>query len=182
MKRVFIVIAIIIVASVIVLVGLRIYTKSFSPEAEASFKQGDFTIQVDYCQPTKKERLIFGKAQDEALIPYGKVWRTGANEATLIELSQPITFMDGQTLAAGRYSLFTIPQSDQWTIIFNKETGQWGTNYDEVQNHLLVLARSETLEEEIEAFTISFIEKANQIDLVLRWDRTKVILPFKIES
>jgi hypothetical protein len=83
------------------------------------------TVQVDYSRPYKKRREIFGK-----LLPYGQVWRTGANEATIFDVKQDIKIGD-KSLKAGKYTLWTIPNADKWTVILNSETGQWGTNYNE---------------------------------------------------
>src|SRR5262245_21771913 len=97
-------------------------TISLSPEEEVFFKQDNATITVFYNRPYKKGREIFG-----GLVPYDKVWRTGANEATTFETTADLV-IKGKTLKAGKYSLWTIPNPDTWTIIFNSEYGQWGIN------------------------------------------------------
>ncbi len=104
-----------------------------SPPAQVSEKVGDVTITIDYSQPGVKGREIWG-----ALVPYGKVWRTGANEATTFEVSQDVT-VEGEILSAGKYSLFTVPDKEEWTIIFNSEPNQWGSyNYDASKDVLKV--------------------------------------------
>jgi hypothetical protein len=91
-----------------------------SPPATASGKIGGATITIDYSSPSVKGRQIWG-----ALVPYGKAWRAGANEATLFKTDQAVN-VEGKSLPAGQYSLFAIPGEKEWSIIFNSETGQWG--------------------------------------------------------
>ena len=98
----------------------RSYTKSFSPEESAVFDDGNLKLEVIYNRPWKKDREIFG-----GLVPYDMVWRTGANEATSFSTNKEIQ-IKGKTLKAGKYSIWTIPGPDSWTIIFNSQTGQWG--------------------------------------------------------
>ena len=90
------------------------------------------TITIDYSQPSVKGRTI-GKD----IAPYGKVWRTGANEATVFEINKNAT-VEGKPLAAGKYGLYSIPGENEWTIIFNKTWNQWGTNYTEGDDALRV--------------------------------------------
>lgn len=94
---------------------------------------GDTTISIVYHRPNVKDRKIW-----DGLEKYGKVWRTGANEATIFEVSNAVK-INGQPLAAGRYSLHTIPNKDEWTIIFNRTAEQWGSyQYDQKQDALRV--------------------------------------------
>ena len=104
-----------------------------SPPAQATGSVDGIDITIDYSQPSVKGRKIFGDLE-----PYGKVWRTGANEATTFEVSGDVT-VEGETLPAGKYALFTIPNEDQWTVIFNKTADQWGAfDYDESEDALRV--------------------------------------------
>ncbi len=91
-----------------------------SPPATATGKIGDANVTIHYAQPSVKGRKIWGE-----LVPFGQVWRTGANEATTFMTDKALTF-NGQTLPAGTYALFTIPGEKEWTIIFNKTAKQWG--------------------------------------------------------
>ncbi|HWC53975.1 MAG TPA: DUF2911 domain-containing protein [Chitinophagaceae bacterium] len=95
-------------------------SKRASPPATATGKIGDATITIDYSSPSVKGRKIWGD-----LVPYDKVWRTGANEATIFQTDKDIT-VEGKTLKAGKYSLYTIPGEKEWVFIFNSQTGQWG--------------------------------------------------------
>jgi hypothetical protein len=99
-------------------------SKRPSPPATATGKVKDANITINYSSPGVKNRKIFG-----GLEAYGKVWRAGANEATIFETDQDIK-VEGKTLPAGKYSLYAIPGEKEWTIIFNKQTGQWGINRD----------------------------------------------------
>ena len=98
--------------------------------AEGTINGADIT--VNYSSPAVKGRKIFGD-----MIPYGKVWRAGANEATIFETSKDIK-VEGKSLPAGKYSIFVIPGESMSTFIFNKQTGQWGTQYDESQDAIRV--------------------------------------------
>lgn len=104
-----------------------------SPPAQVSQKVGAATLNINYGQPSIKGRTVWGE-----LVPYGKVWRTGANEATTFEIDKDVK-IEGQTLTAGKYGFFTIPNEKEWTIIFNKVPNQWGAfKYDDKQDALRV--------------------------------------------
>ncbi|HWA35184.1 MAG TPA: DUF2911 domain-containing protein [Cyclobacteriaceae bacterium] len=104
-----------------------------SPPAEATRKTANATITINYSQPAVKGREVWGK-----LVPYGQVWRAGANEATTFQVDKDVK-VEGQALPAGKYGLFAIPNADEWTIIFNKVPNQWGAfKYDEKQDALRV--------------------------------------------
>lgn len=147
-------------------------TKKHSPEAIASYDNSGIEINASYCQPSKKGRVIFGN-----LVPYDIVWRTGANEATVFTTNTNLQFEEG-VLKAGNYSLFSIPKENgDWTVIFNGETGQWGTQYAEGKDVLRVKASQETLEKPIEVFNIDIVALDSTMHLLLQWDRTRVKLP-----
>ncbi len=167
---------ILIVAAVLVVAffGFKSFTKSKSPAETAKFDQNGLTVQVDYCRPYKKGREIFGK-----LLPYGQVWRTGANEATIFDVKQTIKVGD-KTLKAGKYTLWTIPNADKWTVIMNEETGQWGTNYDEKKDVLRVDVPVGKSVEMMEQFKIDFAAAEGGADMVLRWDNTEVKVPIRL--
>lgn len=176
MKRTFTILGIVLVVLVIGYFGLRMYTKSASPEAIANYQKNDLKIEVNYCQPSKKGRVIFGELE-----PYGKVWRTGANEATEISFNKAVQF-GGKSLQAGKYTLFTIPQKDEWTLILNSQLDQWGAfEYDETKDILRVQAPADSTAEVTEMFTIDFKEADNKVvHMRLIWDQTKVEVPINI--
>ena len=104
-----------------------------SPKAEAENKVGNVDVKINYSSPAVRGRTVYGD-----LVPYGEVWRTGADNATTIEFSGPVTIND-KPLAAGKYALFTIPGEKEWTIIFNKNPDQWGAyKYDKALDALRI--------------------------------------------
>jgi len=174
-------IGIAVIAIIVALIGyLEVKnTKSFSPEERVIFEDGDLRISVFYNRPSKKGREIFGN-----LVPYDEVWRTGANEATTFETNKDLT-IEGHTLKAGKYSLWTIPRENTWTIIFNEEHGQWGVNSEGKPNRdasrdvLEVDVHAIRQDQEFEQFTISFDRTGgNEAEMVLIWDKTVVSVPF----
>jgi hypothetical protein len=157
-------------------------TKSHSPAAVAEYRDGDFLIQVNYSQPYKKGRLIFGTQAERALVPYGKKWRTGANEATEISFSNDV-LIAGTLLKAGRYSLYTIPDASVWTIAFNSKLGYWGRGFGDVFDESLDVLRAIAIAQndlpEVEQFTISFTPADSLINMQLSWDKTRATLPIQ---
>jgi len=181
MKRFLLVLGIILVVILGILTYFRVQTKSFSPEDQVKFENGDLKINVFYNRPTKKGRVIFGE-----LVPYGKVWRTGANEATTFETNKDLTVGD-KILKAGKYSLFTIPEEQKWTILFNSESGQWGVgfngeaNRDPAKDVLTIEVPSVNIEKEVEQFTIEVSKMGEDHELTFIWDKTVVAVPFSIK-
>lgn len=171
-------VAIIILLATVVTTILNKHTKSFSPEEIVRFVDGDLKLAIHYNRPYKKGREIFG-----GLVPYGKVWRTGANEATIFETNKPI-FIEGKNLAPGKYTVWTVPDSTAWLVIFNLETGQWGVNSKGEPNRdpsldaLSITARAILQDKEFEQFTIRFDKIDTEAEMVLLWDNTVVAIPF----
>ncbi len=123
-KRVIYIVGVVIIAllAIIAVQQYMLYqTKQYSPESTAQYTSSDVNIKVTYSRPSKKGREIFGD-----LVPFGKWWRTGANEPTVIEVSRDIVFGEDQRLPAGKYSLITIPDASSWTVIFNSQIPDWG--------------------------------------------------------
>lgn len=131
-------------------------------------------VKCTYGQPLKKGREIFGN-----LVPYGKLWRTGANEATEITFTTNIQIGETQLLA-GTYTLFSIPNKDKWTIILNSELGQWGDfDYDANKNVLTYEAPVSANSDIYEGFTIQFEDVNNGFNMLLLWDNVKVSVPIQ---
>jgi Protein of unknown function (DUF2911) len=129
-------------------------------------------IKVTYGRPYKKGREIFG-----GLEKYGKVWRTGADEATEITFKKDGTFA-GKPVKAGTYTLFTIPNEQEWTVILNSELKQWGAfGYDKVKSKDVLTATvpAKTLLNVVEQLTMRF--EGN--DLVIEWDKAQIMIPFQ---
>lgn len=141
-------------------------SKRPSPPAKVSETlSSGVTVTIDYSQPSVKGRSI-GKE----LAPYGKVWRTGANEATVFELSKD-AMVGGKKLAAGKYGLYSIPNTTEWTIIFNKTWNQWGTNYTEGDDALRIKATPTKAKAFTEKMTFA-INKNGTVTLM--WGDTQV--------
>ena len=179
MERSFLGLAIIAVAIMLPYFIFKMNTKSYSPEDTVSFQKGNLELEVFYNRPYKKDREIFG-----ALVPYNEVWRTGANEATTFYTSQDI-LVDGSLLAAGKYTLWTIPMEESWKVIFNSEMYPWGITADKVPSRLAqydvltIEVPIHQLDKSIEQFTIDFIEEQDFVIMKLAWDRTLIRVPIK---
>lgn len=165
---------------VLLLVGFQIMkwnTKKYSPEDTVEYSENGMDIKVKYCRPFKNGREIFGD-----LVPYGKVWRTGANEATTFTTQTDLDIM-GQTLPKGKYTLWTIPGKRKWDVIFNKGQYGWGVNWDgeasrdpelDVVNVSLGIQRSIKVYEQ---FTIEV--DGDPLKMRLGWDVVRVDVPLK---
>jgi hypothetical protein len=139
-------------------------------QASVSFADGK-TVTVDYGRPYAKGRKIMG-----GLVPYGQVWRTGANEATSFVTDTPIN-ISGTNVPAGKYTMYTLPGENEWKLIINKQTGQWGTEYNEPQDLARIIAKPTKLPQPVEQFTISFDKKGgNAAIMKLEWENTSVPL------
>jgi len=145
-----------------------------SPRQSISQTVGDTTIAIVYHRPNAKSREIWGK-----LVPFGEVWRTGANEATTFEVSNEVK-INGQILPKGKYSLHTIPNKDEWIIIFNKTSEQWGSfEYDMKQDALRVNVKPVAADFE-ETMSIEFKDVADTTTQVaIEWEKLRV--PFTID-
>jgi len=109
------------------------------------------------------------------------IFRSNCFTTDQITFSKAVVFQDGQTLPAGKYSIVTIPNPEEWVIIFNSNLPSWGTEYDPEDNVVEVKVPVETLPQSVEIFTIDFTEVAGQPQLTMAWDRTKVSLGFAVE-
>ena len=148
-----------------------------SPNASITQTVGVTTVEVTYGRPSTRDRDIFG-----GLVSYGEVWRTGANEATVVDLSTPAS-IGGETLPAGRYALFTIPGEDEWTIIFNETADQWGAyNYDESKDALRVTTEPMTGPEH-EMLTFAFEDVTDtSATLLIQWAGTHVPVEMRVDT
>lgn len=140
-----------------------------SPRVKAEGKD----VEVAYGQPSKRGRVIFGELE-----PYGKVWRTGANEATEITFKKDVVF-GGQPVKAGTYTLYTIPNPNEWTIILNPELKQWGAyGYDKIKAKDLphVKVPAQKVDSPVEKLTMRFDD---QNSLIIEWDQARVAVPIQ---
>jgi hypothetical protein len=147
-----------------------------SPPASANAKIGTTDITVKYSSPAVKGRKIWGE-----LVPYGQVWRTGANEATTITFSKDVT-VEGQKLPAGTYALFTIPGDKEWTVVFNKTAKQWGAfKYDQAQDALRVKVKPVAAKSMNERMKIDVQPKGKGAGVVtIMWENLAV--PFNVKA
>ena len=163
-----------------------------SPMGMARTHLGDTYVRVVYSRPYQRGRdNIFGTADSGALVPFGQVWRTGANEATEITVTGDVV-VAGQPLAAGTYSLFTTPGAEQWQVHFNSKLGLSGTGTFaggeftpvdlEPTDALTVSVPATALPEDdaVDQFTISFDDGEAGTELVMRWIRTEVRVPIRL--
>jgi hypothetical protein len=131
-----------------------------SPPAQVSAMINGTKVSIDYSQPSLKGR-DFGS---DSFIPFGKIWRNGANEATWIEVSEEVQ-INGETLPKGKYGFFVIPDESEWTLIFNSVWDQWGAyNYDESKDVLRVKATSVSVDSPFEKYTI-LLESSGETSL-----------------
>jgi hypothetical protein len=145
-----------------------------SPPGTAQVNLKGKKITIDYGRPSMKGRKIMGE-----LVPYGKVWRTGANEATALTTEADLN-IGGTNVPAGKYTLYTLPSEGTWKLIINKQTGQWGTVYEESQDLARVDLKKSSLSQPVEQLTISFDKKNDSTaDLVLQWETTQLSVPVK---
>lgn len=157
----------------------QIKTPQASLKAEIEQAVGLTTIDVEYFRPAKKGRLVFGD-----LVPYGKVWRTGANENTTVDIDTDIE-INGQNLAVGKYALYTIPKAEMWDVIFYKTTDNWGLpkTWNESDVVLKTSVKPETLTKDVEYFTIDVTPKNNnEGTLNISWEKTIVHVPFNVPT
>ncbi len=173
------------------------------PSQKASVMQtvGVTDISITYSRPAVKGRRIWGdptadelarvkgaatlddqnaRPKDAPIVPYNHVWRTGANEATVFTVSDDV-LINGQKLAAGTYSLHTIPTKNEWTIIFNSDAGQWGSfRYDDTKDVLRVKAKPQNAADTQEVLSFGFpTVTENSAQVLIRWE--KVAVPFTVE-
>ena len=151
-------------------------SKRPSPPATAEVTLKNKKISIDYSRPSLKGRKV-----GQELAPYGKVWRTGANEATALNTEIDLN-IGGTKVPAGKYTLYTLPSEGTWKLIINKQTGQWGTKYDESQDLARVDMKKSAVPQSVEQFTISFDKKNdNTANLNLDWENTRVSVEVKAE-
>jgi hypothetical protein len=132
-------------------------------------------VRVTYSRPAKKEREVFGTK----IVPYGEVWRLGANESAEIKFYQDVT-IQGKKVNAGTYSLFAIPTATEWTIILNKDLDFWGAySYNKENDVLRVSVPTKKTDEVVENFSIQCIKGSNdkEITMKMAWDMTLVEVP-----
>lgn len=156
----------------------KISAPAASPSSTVKQRVGFTDIEIAYARPGVKGRKIFG-----GLVPYGEVWRTGANTATKITFSTPVK-IGGKELPAGSYALFSVPGPKEWTVIFNSVTGEWGAySYKKENDALRVTTKPVTLSQPVETFTIDINDiRTESATLNLIWEKTRVPVRFEVDA
>lgn len=158
----------------------NIFSSRLSPKDTVEFKLNDLKLEVFYNRPSKKGRDIFG-----ALVPYDKVWRTGANEATTFETNKNL-MIKGIYLPKGKYTLWTVPSDSTWNVIFNTKQYAWGVDeemrpmWDPNFDLLEIDVPTEDLNTVVEQFTIAFDNSTDNLKLTMAWDKTKIAVPLVV--
>lgn len=158
----------------------NIFSPRLSPKDTAKITLNDLKLKVEYNRPSKRERIIFG-----ALVPFDKVWRTGANEATTFQTNKDL-MVDGMLLKKGKYTLWTVPMENSWKVMFNSKLYKWGVdekmqpmwdpNYDVME----IEVPSQKLDTTVEKFTIAFDNTTGNLKLSMAWDSTKIEVPIDV--
>lgn len=154
-------------------------SKPLSPKKTVTFSVDGYKLNVFYNRPSKRDRAIFG-----ALVPFNKVWRTGANEATTFKTNKPLKIGD-DSLPKGKYTLWSIPNDTAWTVIFNSKMYDWGVDEtmkpmrDPEFDVIHYISPVEKIKSTVEQFTIAFDNSTDNLSLTMAWDDTKIIVPLK---
>ncbi len=147
-----------------------------SPPAKAAIQLGGKQVTITYNSPAMRGRKIFGD-----LVPYGQVWRTGANAATTLK-TETALMIGSARVPAGTYTLYTLPSAGTWKLIINKQTGQWGTVYNQARDLARVNMEKKMLPAPQENMSISFEDtQGGKTKLHVRWDTTDVWVPVVAE-
>lgn len=148
-----------------------------SPPGSVELTNGDLTVSISYSRPSVRGRLIFGTEQEGALLPYGKYWRLGANEATEIMFNKDVTF-NGRPVKAGTYSMYAVPEPDTFDVALNSEVNKSGSP---VPNHSLDVLHTDVPVQKnsspVEKFTISLEPEGNTINIIIEWANTRIVVP-----
>jgi len=146
-----------------------------SPRDTASVQVGAAQVKIDYGRPAMRGRTVFG-----GIVPFGQVWRLGANAATQLITDRDLT-IGGTEVPAGTYSLWAVPQADGWTLIVNRQHGQWGTQYDDAEDFARIPMTVSQLDEPVERFTISMEPDGSDGGTIdMEWARTRASVGFKV--
>jgi hypothetical protein len=153
-----------------------------SPLDSLSFKVADQTVKVCYGRPSSRGRVMLGGSA----VPYGKIWRTGANEPTIFYAPLPLK-VAGISIGPGVYSLYTVPGPGEWQIIVNRSISQWGkedqyTDDIKAQEVGRAKVKTENVSQPIETFTIRAEPGGNNAALVLEWEKTRLRIPFQAQK
>ena len=176
MKRIILAFVMVLVASQM---EAQVKTPSPSPKCTLEQRVGLTDVTIEYSRPSMKGRTVFGD-----LVPYGKLWRTGANQNSMITFSDDVV-INGQTLKKGKYAIFTTPKVDMWEVVFYSDTDNWGTpeNWNEKNVALSTNVDTKILSAPVETFTIGINNLDNNFaHLEFSWEKTYVALKFEVPT
>jgi hypothetical protein len=174
------------VLALVVLLGaaflyLMYRNRSLSPRGSETLTSGGITVNVSYSRPSVRGRLIFGPESQNALQPYGKYWRLGANESTEVTFNRDVLF-NNSPLKAGTYRLYAIPGEQSFEIGVNTETGKWGAYEPDYDLDILkTTVPVEKISSPVEQYTISLAPAGEGINMVFEWSDTRFVVPVKAQ-
>ena len=176
MKKIVVAIAIFMIS----IVGIsQVKTPQPSPKSVINQVVGLTDVEIEYSRPSARGRVVLGE-----LVPFGKLWRTGANANTTISFSEDVV-IDGKTLKKGKYALFTLPRIETWEIIFYTKTDNWGNpdTFSEENVALRAIVKPEMTSRNVETFTIDITNLDNNFAILnLMWEKTLVALKFEVPT
>lgn len=175
-KSLFILSALAVLATSMSAQGLKL--PSLSPTSTISQEFSTSTVEVVYSRPSMRGRKVFGE-----LVPFGQVWRTGANAATKVTFGEDVV-INGTTVKAGSYSFYTVPNQNEWEVIFNKNTGNWGAaGYSTSDDVVRLKVKPQTLPFSVETFTMNIGNITfSSCTIDVMWDRTMISVPVTVDN
>jgi hypothetical protein len=179
LKKVLIGLGVLIIILVIAFLYLNNRNRTLSPPGSAELTNGELSVSITYSRPSVRGRVIFGTETEEALQPYGKYWRLGANESTEITFNKDVNF-NGAPVKAGTYRIYAIPGPGEFDIGLNSELGRWGAfEPDYAQDVLHTKAPTQQTSSLVEQFTISLAPAESGIDVIFEWANTRFVVPIR---
>ncbi|WP_445719383.1 DUF2911 domain-containing protein [Flavobacterium sp.] len=176
MRKIIVMLALVVANFV---VEAQVKTPQSSPSAKVEQVVGLTTVQVEYSRPSAKGRTVYGD-----LVPFGKMWRTGANANTTISFTEDVK-VGGKDLKKGKYALYTTPKADSWDVIFYTDTNNWGLpeTWNESNVALKITVKPETLTKSVESLSIFLNNLTNDSGVIeLAWERTMIAIPFTVPT
>jgi hypothetical protein len=183
LKKILLIGTVVIISLLVFFNWFKKDTKKHSPPATASYSNGNLKIDVNYCRPAAKGRIIFGDEEAGALQPYGKYWRMGANEASTFENNQSVWFNDKE-LAAGKYAIYAYPGAEKWVIAVNKDWDRWGAQEPDLSQEVLrteLAVNNEAPFQELFEISFSEADSSGNTQMILHWDREMIKVPISVK-
>lgn len=174
-----------ILAAVVVIALVMAYfnyrNRSLSPPGKEALTSGGISVNIEYSRPSVRGRIIFGSESQEALQPYGKYWRLGANEPTTISFNRDVVF-NGQAVSAGRYWMYAIPGSEAFEIRLNTGIPWWGTSTPKPENDVIAVSVPvQKTSVPVEQFTISLAPQGEGMNMIFEWSDVRFEIPIQAQ-